>query len=79
MPNRHKRFLNEYGEFILGSIYFLTGEIGIGIYISRYLNRILGLPSLNINVPHSLAFLAMMAVCAFIGLVLMVDDLSKII
>jgi len=79
MPNRLKRFLNEYGEFILGSIYFLTGEIGIGIYISRYLNSILGLPSLNINVPHSLAFLAMMAVCIFIGFVLMIDDLSKTI
>ena len=79
MPNRLKRFLNEYGEFILGSIYFLTGEIGIGIYISRYVNSILGLPSLNINIPHGLAFLAMMAVCIFIGLVLMVDDLSKII
>jgi len=79
MPNRLKRFLNEYGEFILGSIYFLTGEIGIGIYISRYVNSILGLPSLNINVPHSLAFLAMMAVCIFIGFVLMIDDLSKTI
>jgi len=79
MPNRLKRLLNENGEFILGSIYFLTGEIGIGIYISRYVNSILGLPSLNINVPHSLAFLAMMAVCVFIGLVLMIDDLSKII
>jgi len=79
MPNRLKRLLNENGEFILGSIYFLTGEIGIGIYISRYVNSILGLPSLNINVSHSLAFLAMMAVCVFIGLVLMVDDLSKII
>jgi len=79
MPNRLKRLLNENGEFILGSIYFLTGEVGIGIYISRYVNSILGLPSLNINVPHSLAFLAMMAVCVFIGLVLMVDDLSKII
>ena len=79
MPNRLKRFLNENGEFILGSIYFLTGEIGIGIYISRYVNSILGLPSLNINVPHSLAFLAMMAVCIFIGFVLIIDDLSKTI
>jgi len=79
MPNRLKRFLNEYGEFILGSIYFLTGEIGIGIYISRYVNSILGLPSSNINVPHSLAFLAIMAIFVFIGLVLIIDDLSKII
>ncbi len=79
MPNRLKRFLNENGEFILGSIYFLTGEIGIAIYASRYLNSILGLPSLNINVPHSLAFLAMMAVCIFIGFALMIDDLSKTI
>jgi len=79
MPNRLERFLIKNGEFILGSIYFLTGEIGIGIYISRYVNSIVGLPSLNINVPHSLAFLAMFAVCVFIGLVLMVDDLSKII
>ena len=79
MSNRLKRFLNGNGEFILGSIYFLTGEIGIGIYISRYVNSIVGLPSLNINVPHSLAFLAMFAVCVFIGLVLMVDDLSKTI
>jgi len=79
MPNRLERFLIKNGEFILGSIYFLTGEIGIGIYISRYVNSIVGLPSLNINVPHSLAFLAMFAVCVFIGLVLMVDDLSKTI
>ena len=79
MPNRLERFLIKNGEFILGSIYFLTGEIGIGIYISRYINSIVGLPSLNINVPHSLAFLAMFAVCVFIGLVLMVDDLSKTI
>ena len=79
MPNRLERFLIKNGEFILGSIYFLTGEIGIGIYISRYVNSIVGLPSLNINVPHSLVFLAMFAVCVFIGLVLMVDDLSKTI
>ena len=79
MPNRLKRFLNENGEFILGSIYFLTGEIGIGIYASKYVNSILSLPSLNINVPHSLAFLAMMAVCIFIGFVLIIDDLSKTI
>ena len=79
MPNRLERFLIKNGEFILGSIYFLTGEIGIGIYISRYVNSIVGLPSLNINVPHSLAFLAMFAVCVFIGLVLIIDDLSKII
>ena len=79
MPNRLKRFLNGNGEFILGSIYFLIGEIGIGIYISRYVNSILGLPSSSINVPHSLAFLAIMAIFVFIGLVLMVDDLSKII
>jgi len=79
MPNRLERFLIKNGEFILGSIYFLIGEIGIGIYISRYVNSIVGLPSLNINVPHSLAFLAMFAVCVFIGLVLMVDDLSKTI
>ena len=79
MPNRLERFLNEYGEFILGSICFLTGEIGIAIYISRYVNSILGLPSLNINVPHSLAFLAIMAIFVFIGLVLIIDDLSKII
>ncbi len=79
MPNRLKRFLNENGEFILGSIYFLTGEIGIAIYASKYLNSILGLPSLNINVPHGLAFLVMMAVCIFIGFALMIDDLSKTI
>jgi len=60
-------------------VFFLTGEIGIAIYVFRYVNSIVGLPSLNINVPHSLAFLAMFAVCVFIGLVLMVDDLSKTI
>ncbi len=79
MPNRLKRFLNENGEFILGLVFFSTGEMGIAVYASRYVNSILGLPSLNINVPHSLAFLAVMAVCIFIGFALIIDDLSKTI
>lgn len=79
MPNRLERFLNKNGEFILGSVFFLTGEIGVGIYISRYVNSIFGLPSLNINVPYGLAFLAIMAVFIFIGLALIIDDLSKTI
>jgi len=79
MPNRLERFLNKNGEFILGSVFYLTGVIGIAIYASRYLNGIPGLPNLNINVPHSLAFLAIMAVCIFIGFALMIDDLTKII
>jgi len=77
MPNRLKEFLNENGEFILSLIFFLTGEIGITIYAFRYVNSMLGLPSLNINVPHSLAFLAIMAICIFISFALIIDDLSK--
>ena len=79
MPNRLDRFHNENGEFILGFVFSLIGVLGISIYASRYINNILGLPSLNINVPHSLAFLAIMAIFVFIGLVLIIDDLSKII
>ena len=67
------------GEFILSLVFFLTGEIGIAIYVFRYVNSIVGLPSLNINVPHSLAFLVIMAIFIFIGYVLMIDDLSKTI
>jgi len=80
MPNRLERFLEKNGgcaEFILGLVFFLTGEIGIAIYASRYVNSIVGLPSLNINVPHSLAFLAIMAVFIFIGFALIIDDLLK--
>jgi hypothetical protein len=79
MPNRLERFHSENGEFILGFVFSLIGVLGISIYASRYINNILGLPSLNINVPHSLAFLAIMAVCIFIGFALMIDDLTKTI
>ena len=79
MPNRLKEFLNENGEFILGFVFSLISVIGISIYAARYLNGIPGLPNLNINVPHSLAFLAIMAICIFIGFALMIDDLTKTI
>ena len=77
MPSRLKRLLNENGEFILSLAFFLTGWAGIVIYASRYLNGVIGLPSLNINVPHSLAFLALMAIFIFIGFALIIDDLLK--
>ena len=77
MPSRLKKLLNENGEFILSLAFFLTGWAGIVIYASRYLNGVIGLPSLNINVPHSLAFLALMAIFIFIGFALIIDDLLK--
>ena len=80
MLNRIKRLLNEWGEFMLGSVFFLAGYIGIAIYASRYVGGIFGLPSLKIGIPfpYSLAFLAIMVVFIFIGFALIIDDLSKV-
>jgi ABC-type maltose transport system permease subunit len=89
MPNRLERLLykmGEFAEFILGSIFYLAGAVGIADYIfhgyinrvNRYVDSIIGLQGPAINIPHSLAFLAIMVVFIFIGMILMVDDLSKV-
>jgi len=80
MPNRLERLLEKNGglvEIILSLTFFLTGIIGIAIYTSSYVDSMIGLPSLNISVLHSLAFLAVMVVFAFIGFALLIDFLLK--
>jgi hypothetical protein len=82
MPNKLERFLNMYGEFILGLAFSLTGIMGIAIISFGYVNRIskiIGLQGPTISVPHSLAFLAIMAVFTIIGFALLIDDLAKAI
>jgi uncharacterized membrane protein YdbT with pleckstrin-like domain len=80
MPNRLERLLEKNGglvEIILSLTFFLTGIIGIAIYTSNYVDSIFGLPSLNISVLHSLAFLAIMVVFMFVGFELIIDFLLK--
>jgi len=85
MPNKLERFLNMYGEFILGLAFSLTGIMGIAIISFGYVNyvnrisKIIGLQGSTISVPHSLAFLAIMAVFTIIGFALLIDDLAKAI
>jgi hypothetical protein len=70
MPNRLERFLDNYGglaEIILSLAFFLTGIIGITIYVYGS----------SMNVPHSLAFLAIMIAFIFIGFALAIDFLMK--